>query len=158
MTLNSARLTQFIVQHHIEAEILHLTADTPTVADAARVMGVQPEQIIKSVLFLADEQPVLVIGNGLNRINYKKLADHLGVSRRRVKTADSDEVLTITGYVAGSVPPFGHVQPLRTILDTAVLEQTDIYGGGGEIHALMCLKTAELQRVVGPETAQLAAP
>lgn len=158
MTLNSAHLTQFIVQHRIEAQILHLTADTPTVADAARVMGVQPEQIIKSVLFLADEQPVLVIGNGLNRINYKKLADHLGVSRRRVKTADSAKVLTITGYVAGSVPPFGHLQPLRTILDTAVLGQTDIYGGGGEIHALMYLKTAELQRVVGSETAQLAEP
>lgn len=156
MNLNSQTLTQFIHEQQIEAEIVWPAVDTPTVAAAAAAMGVPPAQIIKSVLFLANGEPVLVIASGLARIAWKQLADYLGVSRRRLKTADAAQVLAITGYVAGSVPPFGHRQPLRTIVEVGVLAQTIVYGGGGEIHALLRLTTAELQRVVGYEVAELA--
>jgi prolyl-tRNA editing enzyme YbaK/EbsC (Cys-tRNA(Pro) deacylase) len=147
--LNSETLSQFITSQNIAAKIVILPGNTPTVAAAAAVLGVMPEQIIKSVLFLADEEPVLVINNGLSRISWKKLADHLGISRRRVKTASAEQVQDITGYTVGSVPPFGHYQPLRTVVATAVYDQTEVYGGGGEIYALLRLTTAELQRVVG---------
>ncbi|MBK8985028.1 MAG: YbaK/EbsC family protein [Chloroflexi bacterium] len=156
MTLNSVTLAQFITAQDLQAEILHLPADTPTVAAAAAVMGVEPDQIIKSVLFLADGAPVLAINNGTARIAWKRLADYLGVSRRRLKTAVASQVLAITGYPVGAVPPFGHLAPLRTVVDTAVYDQTIIYGGGGEIHALMRLTTSELRRVVGSETAPLS--
>lgn len=156
MTLDSSTLSQFVLAQGIQAEILRLTADTPTVAAAAAVMGVAPEQIIKSVLFLADGAPVLVVTNGLARIAWKRLADYLGVSRRRLKTAVADQVLAITGYPVGAVPPFGHLAPLRTVVDTAVYDQSTVYGGGGEIHALMRLTTAELRRVVGHEAAALS--
>lgn len=156
MTLDSSTLSQFVLAQGIQAEILRLTADTPTVAAAAAVMGVAPEQIIKSVLFLADGAPVLVVNNGLARIAWKRLADYLGVSRRRLKTAVADQVLAITGYPVGAVPPFGHLAPLRTVVDTAVYDQSIVYGGGGEIHALMRLTTAELRRVVGHEAAALS--
>ncbi|MCP5094380.1 MAG: YbaK/EbsC family protein [Chloroflexi bacterium] len=153
--LTSGDLQQFIDLENIEATIIHLTVDTPTVAAAATAVNVRPEQIIKSVLFLADKKPVLVIGNGLNRIDYKKLADYLGISRRRVKIANAAQVLAETGYVVGSVPPFGHLHPIRTIVETAVLTQPSIFGGGGDIHALMKLTVAELRRIVGAETADL---
>lgn len=152
-TLNSATLAQFIADQPITATLVHLPSDTPTVAAAAAVLGVSPEQIIKSVLFLADDEPVLAINNGVSRISWKKLADHLGVSRRRLKTASAEQVQAITGYVVGAVPPFGHRQPLRTVVATAVYEQTEVYGGGGEINALLHLTTTELRRVVGDETA-----
>lgn len=151
-------LAAYISQYGIEAEILFLGVQTPTVEAAALALGVLPEQIIKSVLFLADKEPVVVIASGLARLNYKLLADYLGLSRRRVKIAGPDEVLAITGYVAGSVPPFGYVQPIRTVVETAVLSlpHPHIYGGGGDINALMKLTVAELRRVVGGEGAQLA--
>ena len=156
MNLNSDHLKQFIDENRIEAEIVHLTVDTPTVADAAAAVNVQPAQIIKSVLFMADGRPVLVITNGLTRISYKRLADFLGLSRRRLKMANPGEVKAHTGYEVGAVAPFGHPTPLRTVLDTAVLQQPVVYGGGGEIHALMRLRTAELRRVLQPEIVDLA--
>lgn len=156
MPLNSDHLKQFIAEHALSAELLILTADTPTVASAAAVLQVTPDQIIKSVLFRTHQEPVLVIACGLSRIDYRKLADYLGISRRQVSIASADEVLAITGYVAGSVPPFGHLQKLRTVVETAVLAQSHVYGGGGEVHALMHLSTAELQKVVGMETAVLS--
>jgi prolyl-tRNA editing enzyme YbaK/EbsC (Cys-tRNA(Pro) deacylase) len=64
-------------------------------------------------------------------------------------------VQAITGYVVGSVPPFGHKTRLRTIVDTSVYEQLFVYGGGGETNALMRLETAVLRHVVGEETVEL---
>ncbi|MCA9872954.1 MAG: hypothetical protein KC441_04850, partial [Anaerolineales bacterium] len=89
-------------------------------------------------------------------IAWKRLADYLEVSRRRLKTAVADQVLAITGYPVGAVPPFGHKVPLGTVVDTAVYQQAVIYGGGGEIHALMRLTTTELRRIVGHETTSLS--
>ncbi|MEJ2750044.1 MAG: YbaK/EbsC family protein, partial [Anaerolineae bacterium] len=90
--MNAVDLTKFIADNEIKAEIVHLDADVLTVADAAEVMGVQPDQIIKTVLFLADGEPVLVIASGLARIAWKRLADYLGVSRRRLKTGNAQQV------------------------------------------------------------------
>ena len=150
--MDSVDLTQFIANSEIEAEIIRLEEATLTVADAAEVMGVQPEQIIKTVLFLADGEPVLVVASGLARIAWKRLADYLGVSRRRLKTGNADQGEAITGYVVGSVPPFGHKEKLRTIVEQSVYDQAVVYGGGGEIDALMRLETAVLRQVVGDET------
>ena len=154
--MNSNDLAQFITHNGIKAEIVHLERATLTVADAAEVMGVQPEQIIKTVLFLADGEPVLVIASGLARIAWKRLADYLGVSRRRLKTGDAEQVQAVTGYVVGSVPPFGHKAKLRTIVEQLVYDQAVVYGGGGEINALMKIETAVLRQIVGHETADLA--
>lgn len=150
--MNSVDLAKFIADNEIDAEIIHLEEATLTVADAAEVMGVQPAQIIKTVLFLADGKPVLVIASGLARIAWKRLADYLGVSRRRLKTGNAEQVQAITGYVVGAVPPFGHREKLRTIVEQSVYEQTVMYGGGGEIDALMRVETAVLRQIVGEET------
>jgi prolyl-tRNA editing enzyme YbaK/EbsC (Cys-tRNA(Pro) deacylase) len=98
----------------------------------------------------------MVLASGLDRLDRKALADLLGVSRRRVKIASAAQVLAHTGYVAGSVPPFGYPEPIETVVETAVTQQSGIvYGGGGEIHALMQLTVTELQRVVGTRVASL---
>jgi len=97
-----------------------------------------------------------VINNGLNRVDRKKIAGHLGLGRKRVKFASPEQALAITGYVVGSMPPFGHMQNLRTLVDPAVVEQKAIFGGGGEINAMMRLDAAELIRVTGAELVALS--
>ncbi len=154
--MNSSDLAQFIIAHNIEAEIVHLAVETPTVAAAAEAVNVRPEQIAKSVLFMADGSPILVVANGLTRIHRKRLADVLGMSRRRVKMANGEQVLAITGFSVGSVPPFGHPQRIVTLLESAVMDETTIYGGGGENNALMRLSTMELQRVIEGEIVDIA--
>jgi prolyl-tRNA editing enzyme YbaK/EbsC (Cys-tRNA(Pro) deacylase) len=153
--MDSSDLAGFIEAGDIKAEIVHLPVETPTVAAAAEAVGVKPEQIIKSVLFLADGQPVLVVANGLSRIDRKRLANVLEMSRRRVKIASGEQVLEITGYAVGAVPPFGHPARLRTLLDKGVLAETVIYGGGGESNALMRLSTPALQQVIDGEVVDI---
>lgn len=155
-TKNASDLARFIQENDISAELIHLTEETPTVEAAAEAVSAHPDQIGKSILFLADGSPKLIVANGLNRVDYKKLADYLGISRRRLKLAKADEVLEITGFPVGTVPPFGHNQPIPTIIEAKVVEQEELYAGGGEINALIRLKTAELQRLLQAPVVSIA--
>ena len=147
----SADLQRFIDANGIEATILHLDDHTPTVADAARALGVETDQIIKSLVFRLHDKPLLVINNGTARIDRRKLAAALGVGRKRVKFADAGQALAFTGFVVGAMPPFGHLHQLRTLVDPAVMQQLQIFGGGGDINAMMRLTPSELVRVTGAE-------
>ena len=85
------------------------------------------------------QQPILVINNGAARVDRKKLAAYLGINRKRVKFASAQQALEITGFVVGSLPPFGHRQPLRTLVDRSATELGTVYGGGGDVDAMMRL-------------------
>jgi Cys-tRNA(Pro) deacylase len=145
--MDKTDLQVFIDEHHIQATILPLSEHTLTVGDAARALAVNTDQIIKSLVFHVDGKPLLVINNGLARVDRRKLAAHLGVGRKKVKFASPDTAFALTGFVVGSMPPFGHKQKLRTLLDTAVTELDIIYGGGGDIDAMMRLTSDELLKV-----------
>jgi len=140
-------LQMFIDDHHIQATILPLSEHTLTVGDAARALAVNTDQIIKSLIFHIDGDPLLVINNGLARVDRRKLADYLGVGRKKVKFASPDKAFALTGFVVGSMPPFGHKQKLRTLVDTAVTQLGTIYGGGGDIDAMMRLTSEELLNI-----------
>ncbi len=144
-SLTSADLQAYIDTHQLEAEILHLAEETSTVPEAARVVGCAPEQIVKSVLFVVNGEPFLCIASGSEPISQRNLAARLGVGKKRVKLAKADEVLRHTGYAVGSVPPIGHATSLATFIDPRVLEQGEVYGGGGDSATLMRISAADLQ-------------
>jgi len=155
-SMNSTDLQRFIDRHHVQATILPMDQHTPTVPDAAKALGVETRQIIKSLVFMIKDEPLLVINNGQARIDRRKLADYLAVGRGRVKFAAPEQALEITGYVVGSMPPFGHKQKLRTVIDAAVGRLETIFGGGGDINAMMRLTAAELMRVSAAEVARIS--
>ncbi len=154
--MNSTDLQQFIDEEKITAEIMTLDGHTPTVEDAARELSVVPEQIIKSLVFKVRDEPLLVINNGTARVDRRKLAKYLEVGRKWAKFASPELALEITGFVVGSMPPFGHRTRLRTLVDSAVSDQVVIFGGGGDLNAMMRLTPAELLRVTGAEVVSLS--
>ena len=154
--MNSKDLQKFIDEYQIQATILPLDEHTPTVSDAARALKVENDQIIKSLVFHIEGEPLLVINNGLARVDRKKLAAYLEVGRKRVKFAAPDYALEITGYIVGSMPPFGHKKKLRTLVDVAVTGMDVIYGGGGDINAMMRLTPDELVKLSQAEVAVLS--
>jgi prolyl-tRNA editing enzyme YbaK/EbsC (Cys-tRNA(Pro) deacylase) len=144
-------LQRFLDGNQITATILPMQEHTPTVPEAARVLGVEANQIIKSLVFIVKDKPLLVINNGLARVDRGKIAAHLAVGKKQVKFATADQALALTGYIVGSMPPFGHHQKLPTLIDPAVLAWEIIFGGGGDIDAMMRLSSKELIRVTGAE-------
>jgi prolyl-tRNA editing enzyme YbaK/EbsC (Cys-tRNA(Pro) deacylase) len=142
-------LARFIAAHGVAAEFVRPDAPTPTVEAAAAAVGTTTDQIIKSVLFLVRDHPVLAIAGGLDPIDQRAIAGQFEVGRRQVKLAGSAAVERVTGYPVGGVPPFGHPQPLETLLDPAVLAQPVVFGGGGDHQTLIKLSPEEIRRVTG---------
>jgi uncharacterized protein (TIGR02118 family) len=153
--LSPDHLKAYLDDHDIEAEIVYPGAPTPTVPAAAEALGIEADQIVKSVVFLVDDQPFLVYGCGTRRVDPRKLATRLNVGRKRVKLADAAQVLDLTGYAVGTVPPLGLKIPMPAFMDPAVRNYDVIYAGGGGINALLKITSAELLRVSNAEIAPM---
>ena len=145
--LNIESLERFIEVHEIEGRIIRLNVPTPTVESAAHAVGTTVDRIVKSLLFLIEGQPTLVITPGTDRVDNKKIAKHFNVSRKRIKLADPQTVLAVTGYEVGAVPPFGHQRTLSVILEERIFQQELVYAGGGSKEALLEVRPEEILRV-----------
>lgn len=156
--LTSTDLQIFLDNQVINAQLLHDIGDTPTVPAAAAVLGVETDQIIKTLLFLVEQPdvtPVVVISHGEHRVDKKLLAKHFGVGTKRVKLAPAEVVLELLGYPAGGVPPLGHQTRLPVLLDASVVTTAErfggvLYGGGGDDRTMLRITLAELLRVTDP--------
>lgn len=156
-------LTPDDVQSYMDArgiagEMLYLETPTPTVETAALAVNTSPQQIIKSILFLVNEQKVLAITCGTDFVDRRSIARVYEVGRKRVKLAPPEIVLEVAGYPVGAMPPFAHREPLPTLIDPRVLEQPFVYGGGGAENALVRLSPADILRVTQAQTVELTSP
>ena len=153
--LGAHELGEYMQAHSIAGEILHLGVPTPTVEAAAQALGATTAQIIKSILFMVDGRPVLVIACGKSTISQRAIADLFGVGKKRVKLASPEMVHELSGYEVGAMPPFGHYQPLTTLMDTKVLDLSEAYAGGGAENALVRLNPQEILRATGAKILDL---
>ncbi len=147
--LTDQAIQDFITANNITGKLVYSEEETPTVADSARMLGVEPEQIIKSLVFLANGIPHLVIAAGEVRVSDKRLRDVMEVSRSKLRMAKPDEVLEITGFPVGAMPPFGHKEKLPTWIDSFSVpdDATQLFGGGGTRSAMLELSSQTLLSV-----------
>ena len=136
----------FIKENKISGTILFLEVPTPTIEIAADAIGVKPDQILKSHLFSVDEEHVLVITSGTDPIELLVIAKHFDAERKKVKLTSPDVVLRVTGYSVDTVPPFGHREQLKTLLDRRAMLVPYVYAGGGAKNAFVKLNPFEIQR------------
>jgi len=153
--LTSRDLQAYMDKHGIPGDVLFLDVPTPTVEAAAAAVGTESERIVKSVLFRIGECGVLAISSGTQPIDRRVIATLYRVGRKRVKLADAETVLQVTGYPVGTVPPFGHSNPSRTLLNPRVLDFKDVYAGGGDHNALVRLDPQDILCVTQAEIIDL---
>ncbi|USS41263.1 nucleotide pyrophosphohydrolase [Thermococcus aggregans] len=125
-------------------EIIDAKGEVKSVSQVVELLGVKPENIIKSLVFIVNEsEPLLVIVDGKSKASLEKLKNIFG----NVRMAKPKEVEEITGYKIGEVPPVGI--PIKTVVDKKVLEKEFVIGGGGSITRLSKLsprKIVEFQK------------
>lgn len=148
--LGETELMRFVAECGLEAERVVPGVPTPTVAAAAAAVGAEPSAIVKSLLFLAEGEPTLVVAAGEGRVDLRALAAALGVSRRKLRFADADRALAIAGYPIGGMPPIGHRRPLPTLIDRdSVPTSGTLWAGGGSRRALLRVDAAALLAAIG---------
>ncbi|HVB10332.1 MAG TPA: YbaK/EbsC family protein [Bacillota bacterium] len=151
---NAERVQAALAAGGSAARVTELAERTGTAEEAARAVGADVAAIAKSLVFLAGEQPVLVIASGAHRVSEAKLATSAGAPIRRV---DADAVATLTGFPVGGVPPLGHERPIRTLFDRDLLTHPLIWAAAGTPNALFAIAPRELVRLVGAEVTDVGA-
>ena len=136
----------------LDVEVRRLAASTATVEDAAAAVGCDKARIAKSLVFIADGDPVLVIASGSHRVDLDCLCDALDCAECRQATAE--EVRAATGYAVGGVPPFGHGLPV--VLDESLLEHEQVWAAGGDGHSLFQVSPRRLLECTGATVATVA--
>ncbi|KAG2432790.1 hypothetical protein HXX76_008525 [Chlamydomonas incerta] len=131
----------------------------PEVDPAALLPG---SAIVKSIVLMVGDAPLVAVVLLKDRVDERKIADLMQLARRRVRLAKPEEVLRATGFVVGTVPPFGHIREVPTLVDTAVTRMTRLYGGGGDPEKEVEVGAAELLQYcrgrVADVTATVAGP
>ncbi|MCI4061813.1 YbaK/EbsC family protein [Micromonospora sp. R77] len=125
-----------------------------TAAAAAEALGVQVGAIANSLIFDADDAPLLVLTSGAHRVDTAGLAAALGVTHLR--RASPEFVREHTGQVIGGVAPVGHPRPLRTLVDTALAAYDEVWAAGGVPQAVFPTTYAELLRITAGTPADVA--
>lgn len=150
-----ARFARAAAERDVPIEIRRFASTTRTAGDAAREIGCELGQIIKSLVFLVDGAPVLVLCAGTDRVDEAKLRAHLGA--RQVRRASADEARTATGYPVGGTPPFGHQHPLRTLIDPGLFRYQELWSGAGLPEAVARIRASDLARATRGEVADVVA-
>jgi prolyl-tRNA editing enzyme YbaK/EbsC (Cys-tRNA(Pro) deacylase) len=137
----------------IELKVQRLEDTTRTVKDAAVAVGVDEAEIAKSIVFVADGDPVVCVASGRHRIDTDKLAEALDVAE--VRQATAEEVRAATGFAIGGVPPFGHDLPV--IFDEELLRHERVWAAGGDPHTLFAVDPRELSETIHARVAPVGA-
>ncbi len=139
----------------LDIEIKEFTKTTRTAEDAARAIGCTVGQIVKSLLFVVNGQPIVALVSGPNRLSEKKLTALCGVGKKKVKRAKSDIVREATGFAIGGVPPFGHKTKLPLYIDQDFWQFELIWAAAGTPNAVFSIIPDDLVRVTGGAVADL---
>jgi prolyl-tRNA editing enzyme YbaK/EbsC (Cys-tRNA(Pro) deacylase) len=125
-----------------------------TAVAAAEALGIEVGAIANSLIFAADDAPLLVLTSGAHRVDTAGLAASLGVTHLRRATPEF--VREHTGQVIGGVAPVGHPRPLRTLVDTALAAYAEVWAAGGVPQAVFPSTYAELLRITAGTPAEVA--
>ena len=126
MALN--RFESWLASTDLSVTVKEFPQGTRTAVDAARAVGCDVGQIVKSLVFVAGGKPVVALVSGANRLDEKRLA---AVAGEPVVKADADTARTATGYAIGGVPPFGHTTDVPVFMDRELLEHRVVWAAAG---------------------------
>ncbi|MCS7260471.1 MAG: YbaK/EbsC family protein [Anaerolineae bacterium] len=143
---SAQKVAQAAQELGLAIEVVEFAETTRTAPDAANAIGCHVAQIVKSLLFLVDGRPMLVLVSGANRLDEAKLAALCGTAPQNVKRADAETAKTVTGFAVGGIPPFGHTSPLPTYIDADLIGFPVVWAAAGTPHSVFAITPHDLIR------------
>jgi prolyl-tRNA editing enzyme YbaK/EbsC (Cys-tRNA(Pro) deacylase) len=143
LSRSASRVQRALEAAGIESRVVELPQTTRSAQEAAAAIGCAVEQIAKTVVFRRADTglPVLVVLSGVDRVDTKALASHIGSA---VERASPEFVREATGFAIGGVPPLGHEAPLETIVDAGLLRYDIVWAAAGTPNAVFRASPGQL--------------
>jgi prolyl-tRNA editing enzyme YbaK/EbsC (Cys-tRNA(Pro) deacylase) len=131
----AARVQERLRERGLEVSVEVLPNSTRTAGEAAAAVGCEVGQIVKSLVFIRDDEPVMVLCAGDRRV----AAERLGL-----RPASAEEARAGTGFAIGGIPPLGHDRPLETLIDSSLRRFDTVWCAAGTPHAVFAADTEAL--------------
>jgi len=132
-----------------DLKIILFDQSTHTSELAAQALGVMPAQIAKTLVFVADAEPLLVVTCGDKKINTKKLSKILGA--KKVRFADEQTVTNTTGFPPGGVSPIGLANDIPLYLDQSLWDFAIVYAAAGTANSALPVSPDRLCEITGAQ-------
>lgn len=149
-----SRVQEYLDKFEMGLKPIEFKESTSTSELAAMALGVEVGQIAKTITFMADGEPVLVVASGDIKIKSGKLKRFLGVSK--VKMADPETVKQVTGYPVGGVCPVALPNPLRILLDESMKRFEVVYTAAGTAKSALPVNMEQLQIITRGEWVEVS--
>jgi prolyl-tRNA editing enzyme YbaK/EbsC (Cys-tRNA(Pro) deacylase) len=136
-------------------EIRLLGDSARSAAEAAEALGVDQQQIVKSLVFRArqSDQPILALIGGTSRVDPQLLAQHVG---EPVERAEAGWVREQTGFAIGGVPPLAHSETPTILVDADLLAYDELWAAAGSPYSVFRLTPTELISLTEGTLAEVA--
>jgi prolyl-tRNA editing enzyme YbaK/EbsC (Cys-tRNA(Pro) deacylase) len=153
------RVVESAARRGVSLEIRAYPASTHTAGQAARAVGAQLGQIVKSLVFVTTRDdgsldPILCLVSGPNRVDPARLGAFVG--RSDVRMATAREANELTGFVIGGIPPFGHDRRLRVVMDPDLGRFRLVWAAAGIPTAVFPISPASLRVLADAQVAPIA--
>jgi len=153
---NIDRVTAAASRAGLEIETRRYPEGARTAADAAAAIGCEVAQIVKSLVFMADDAPILALVSGANLADTDALARELGATT--VRRATGQEARAATGFAIGGVPPFGHDGELTVVIDRDLTTHVVVWAAAGLPDAVFPITPDDLVIASGGRVADIGVP
>jgi prolyl-tRNA editing enzyme YbaK/EbsC (Cys-tRNA(Pro) deacylase) len=141
-------------EYDVDVDVHEFDEGTKTAADAADAVGCDVAQIASSIVVVADDEPVVVVTSGANRVDLSKVAVYQDASDARM--AEADEVKEATGWSIGGVPPICHATDVSVLLDDMLLDHDGVWAAAGTPTAVWPIEPERLRDLADAEAVDVA--
>lgn len=133
----------------LDGKIIELAESSATVELAAQALHTEPDRIAKTLSYLLEEQPILVVASGMSRVDNHKYKEQFG---KKAKMIPFDEVEVYIGHAPGGVCPFAVKEGVKVYLDQSLKKYDTVYPAAGSGNSAIEMTMAQLEKYTGYET------
>jgi len=148
------RVGAFLEAHGLSDGLFEFEQSTKTAQQAADAMGCELGQIVKSLVFVVDGEPVLALVAGDRRGDTDAIAALAGGSKARF--ADAETVRSATGYAIGGVSPFDLPEELPVFLDSSLARYEIVFPAAGTPSSMVRVRREELVELAAAQVADIS--
>lgn len=138
------RAKEYLKKYNLDNEIMEFDSSSATVKEAANVLGCEEKEIAKSLSFIVDEKPIIIVVAGDKKIDNSKYKHEF---HTKAKMIPFEKVELLIGHKAGGVCPFGVNDDVTVYLDVSLKELANIYPACGSSNSAIKLSVEKLEEI-----------